>query len=78
MTKFFIQGVEIAKVAYNYVWIVEAQNFEEAEAKVRRLMEEDDLPYSTHSNGNSAEVKFVEDWWEGLDSDGLEFRQGWR
>jgi hypothetical protein len=41
-------------------------------------MEEDDLPYSTHSNDNSAEVKFVEDWVEGLDSDGLELRQEWR
>lgn len=71
MTKFRIHVCVPSLVADHWVGEVEAESKEAAQAKIAALYGE--LPLSADSEDNTDEVKYVDAWQVGIDSDGLEF-----
>lgn len=73
MTKYRIYACCQSKVEDHWVWEVEAENEEAAQAKIEALDGSQRWAGSVDSKGNTDEVRCVETWQVGLNSDGLEF-----
>jgi len=77
MTKHRVHGDVTIAYHKTYVWEVEAESAEAAQAKMEELEDEGELPLSEDDIGisvNTDEVRYIEDWEHGdASDDGMKF-----